>query len=403
MVELREHQKRVLDQLRTGAVLQGGVGSGKSITALAYYYIYELGGSIEPFTKPTKNVSLCIITTAQKRDKLEWDEECLNLLLSRDRDLSINNIGVTIDSWNNIGKYVDLENTFFIFDEQRLVGSGAWVKAFLKITKKNHWILLSATPGDVWMDYVPVFIANGFYKNRTEFIVKHVIYSRFSKYPKIDRYVNVEELIKNRNSVIVNMLFKHDAEISTEIINVEYDEKLMTRVVKDRWNVFKDRPIRNASELAYTQRRIINSDPSRTRALKKSLIKHPCMIVFYNFDYELDILRDFCRHNDIPYSEWNGHKHEKILSGDKWLYLVQYTSGAEGWNCVTTDTVFLYSQNYSYRITTQAMGRINRLNSPFKILHYIKPISTARLDAAITKALDNKQDFNELSYISSIA
>jgi len=398
MVELREHQALVLDQLRTGVILQGGVGSGKSITALAYYYIYELGGTIKPQSLPKNTKSLYIITTAQKRDKLEWDAECARFSLSTNTDVSIGNVKVVIDSWNNIGKYTDVEDAFFIFDEQRLVGSGAWVKAFLKITKQNRWILLTATPGDVWIDYAPVFIANGFYKNRTEFIVKHVVYSRYSKYPKIHHYVNTGELIKHRDAVVVQMTYQHEIHIHKEVLTASYDEKLMERVIKKRWNIFTSKPIRNPGELCSVQRALVNSDPSRLDLLKDVHAKHPKLIVFYNFNYELYSLRAFLEKEQIRYAEWNGHKHNPVPEDDNWVYLVQYTAGAEGWNCVTSNAILFYSQNYSYKTKIQAEGRINRLNTPYTDLYYYYILSKAAIDLSIGKALTNKRNFNEKEY-----
>ena len=206
---LYNYQMDAVNKMRNGCILNGGVGSGKSRTGL-YYYFKEQGGSIDPDYVPMKPrpKDLYIITTARKRDTLEWEGELAPFLLSTypNQNQFYGN-KVIVDSWNNIGKYSDIKGAFFIFDEQRVVGSGAWVKSFLKITKVNEWILLSATPGDTWMDYIPVFIANGFYKNKTEFCREHVVYSRFSKYPKVDRYLNTGRLIRLRNNILVDMDF----------------------------------------------------------------------------------------------------------------------------------------------------------------------------------------------------
>jgi hypothetical protein len=398
MVELREHQKLALDQLRTGAILQGGVGSGKSITALAYYYKYELGGSINPISKPKHTKTLCIITTAKKRDGLEWDAELARFSLSTNEEVSIGGNKVIIDSWNNIGKYADLENAFFIFDEQRLVGYGAWSHSFIKITKKNKWVLLTATPGDTWIDYLSVFIANGFYKNKTEFIIRHVTYTRFAKYPKIDHYRNTEELIAHRDSIVVPMSYEHPIHIHKEDLLSSYDEKQMEVITKKRWNIFENKPIKNAGELAFTQRKLVNSDSSRLELVKDIYKKHQKLIVFYNFNYELYALREFLEANRISYREWNGHHHNQLPETNKWIYLVQYTAGAEGWNCIATNAMLFYSQNYSYKILVQAQGRINRLNTPFEDLYYYYIKSNSFIDQMISKALNNKKNFNEREY-----
>ena len=402
-IELRPYQLEAVKRMRNGCILCGGVGSGKSRTALAYYFI-ENGGSINPEKYiPMKNPKdLYIITTARKRDTLEWEGEFGPFLISTNDDTNYYDNKVVIDSWNNIKKYVDVTDAFFIFDEQRVVGSGAWVKSFLKITKHNNWILLSATPGDSWQDYIPVFIANGFYKNRTEFIREHVVYSRFTKYPKIDRYLNTGRLIRLRNRILVDMDFKRQTIPHHEDVYCDYDILTYKSIGKDRWNPYKNEPIVNASELCYTWRKLVNSDESRQTALLDICADHPRVIVFYNFDYELDILKSLVYINDgdaMDVAEWNGHKHQEIPKTDKWVYLVQYTAGCEGWNCIRTDTIVFYSQNYSYKVLEQARGRIDRMNTPYINLYYYHLKSRSSIDIAISRALKNKKNFNEMRFV----
>ena len=398
-VGLYDYQLKAIEQMRNGCILCGGVGTGKSRTALGYYFKKnggELGKDYVPMKKPQ---DLYIITTARKRDTFEWEGDMSPFLLSSDPKLNIYSNKVVIDSWNNIGKYEKAENAFFIFDEQRLVGNGAWVKTFLKIAKVNDWILLSATPGDTWSDYIPVFIANGFYKNRTEFVREHVIYSRFTKFPKIDRYTNTGRLTRLRNKILVDMDFNRKTIPHHEDVFCSYDVTSYKTMIKTRWNPWKDIPIQNASELCYSLRKIVNSDDSRQASLLELLEKHPKAIIFYNFDYELEILKDIYYGEDVQLAEWNGHKHQEIPKGDKWIYLVQYTSGCEGWNCITTDTIIFYSQNYSYKVLKQAEGRIDRLNSPYRDLYYYHLRSRSGIDLAITKSLIQKKKFNEGKFV----
>ena len=218
-----DYQLEAVQNMSNGCILNGGVGSGKSRTAL-YYYFTTHGGKIDinKYIKMKDVKDLYIITTARKRDTLEWESEMGPFMLSKSEP-KLYKHNIVIDSWNNIKKYVGVQNAFFIFDEQRVVGSGTWVKSFLKIAKQNEWILLSATPGDTWSDYIPVFIANGFYKNKTEFSREHIIYSRFSKYPKIDRYINTGRLIRLRNKILVNMDFQRTTIPHHEYVYVNYN------------------------------------------------------------------------------------------------------------------------------------------------------------------------------------
>lgn len=394
-IKLKDYQAEALNRMKNGCILCGGVGSGKSITSLAYYF-QEQGGNVVNKYSPMKNPrDLYIITTARKRDTLEWEGELAHFLLSTHPEVSYYKNKVTVDSWNNIKKYANVYGAFFIFDEQRVVGSGAWVKAFLKITKKNRWILLSATPGDTWSDYIPVFVANGFYKNKTEFTREHVVYSRFSKYPKIDRYLGEGHLRKLRDDILVDMDFQRQTVAHHEDVFAPYDIATYKDVVKKRWNVFDNCPIKNASEMCYLLRKIVNSDSSRLTMLLDIVKKHPRVIVFYNYDYELDILKGACYGKDVKVAEWNGHKHQPIPESKRWVYLVQYAAGAEGWNCITTDTVVFYSQNYSYKIMQQSAGRIDRMNTPYTDLYYYHFKSRSSIDLSIARTLKDKKKFNE--------
>ena len=396
---LYDYQMDAVNRITNGCILNGGVGSGKSRTGL-YYYFKEQNGSINPDYIPMKNPKdLYIITTAMKRDKLEWDGELANFRLSTNQELNYYKNKVIIDSWNNIKKYSDITDSFFIFDEDRVTGYGAWVKSFLKISKHNNWIILSATPGDTWQDYIPVFIANGFYKNKTEFAREHIVYSRFTKYPKIDRYIGTGKLIRLRNQILVNMDFERHIIQHHEDIYVQYDISKYKDAIRTRWDPFKDQPIQQASDLCYILRRIVNSDESRQVKLLELLEDIPRAIIFYNFDYERNILLNLGYEEGTEIAEWTGHAHQEIPRSDKFVYLVQYAAGCEGWNYIGTDTIIFYSQSYSYKVMAQAAGRIDRLNSPYKHLYYYHLKSRSGIDLAISKALETKKIFNETKFI----
>ena len=402
-IGLYDYQIDAVKRMKNGCILNGGVGSGKSRTALAYYYLRNggdpaslCGDNYIPMDDPPKD--LYIITTARKRDTLEWDGDMGPFLLSTHTDINLYCNKVVVDSWNNITKYKEVTGAFFIFDEDRVTGSGVWVKSFLKIAKSNEWIILSATPGDTWQDYIPVFLANGFYKNKSEFIREHIVYSRFSKFPKVDRYLNTGRLIRLRNNILIDMDFHRDTIPHHEDVYVSYDISAYKDICRNRWNPWEDRPIENAAEFCYSLRKLVNTDEARQVALLQISEKHPKAIIFYNFDYELDILKKLYYGEDFEIAEWNGHKHQEVPKGEKWVYLVQYTAGNEGWNCVRTDTIIFYSQNYSYKVMTQAAGRIDRLNTPYKDLYYYHIKSHSGIDLAISKALKNKKKFNERKF-----
>lgn len=378
-----KHQKEALAKMHDGCILWGGVGSGKSRVALGYYVMTE------------QHEDIYVITTAKKRDSLDWQGEAAKFGIGKELNATLAGV-LTIDSWNNIEKYVDVKDAFFIFDEQRVVGSGKWVRSFLKIAKKNRWVMLSATPGDTWLDYIPVFVANGFYKNRTQFKREHVIYEPFSKYPKVRDYVGIQKLARLRSEVVVHMKYAHEAVRRPRTIWVDHDKDLLRRVQKDRWHVYEERPLKNMAELFYVMRKVVNSDPSRLSALLELLENCKRLVVFYNFDYELEILRSL--QNAYMFAEWNGHKHQPIPDTETWVYAVQYTAGSEGWNCTVTNSMAFWSLTYSYKQWEQAHGRTDRMNTPFSELLYYNFRSRSMIDSAIYKALSEKKNFNESAY-----
>lgn len=392
-MELMQHQKDAIRQLGNGKILYGSVGTGKSATVLGYYMEHEAPKDIY------------VITTAKKRDSLDWLGEAAKFAIGDTRDATIAGT-INIDSWNNIGKYVDIDGAFFVFDEQRLVGRGAWVKSFLKIAKKNNWVLLSGTPGDNWLDYAPVFIANGWYKNITDFKRQHVLYEPYVKFPKVKGYLGQKKLERLRNDILVEMPYVKHTERVMNWMDVDYDRDLYNRIRKERWNFEENRPVKDVAELFRLLRRVVNTDPSRLNLVLKLLKTHPRLIIFYNFNYELDILRllggSFFNDGSYEVAEWNGHRKDPVPESDRWVYLVQYVAGAEGWNCVSTDAMVLYSLTYSYKNFEQALGRIDRLNTPYSTLYYYLMLTNSDIDRSIRSALDSKQSFNERDFMRKL-
>lgn len=399
-MDLDQGQMQAVDRLKNGTILVGKVGSGKSRTALTYFYCKECGGSIcinqkGQYSPPSNPKDLYIITTAKKRDDKEWHKELIPFKLYPIENAPMK---IVVDSWQNLPKYSNVMNSFFIFDEQRLVSYGKWTKTFLRISKHNKWILLSATPADKWEDLAPIFIANGFYQNITEFRHKHCVYNTHVKWLQVSRYINQNRLRKLREMVYVDIEYTNERIRHDEKVIVNFDRDLYKLTMKTRWNTFDNSPIRNVSQFCYILRRIINSDNSRIEAVKELLVEHPKVIIFYNFDYELDLLRTMAKDIGYAKAEWNGHIHQPVPNGSEWIYLVQYTAGAEGWNCITCNTIIFFSQNYSYKTMVQAAGRIDRRNSPFSDLYFYHLVSKANIDLAISKALASKKQFNERGF-----
>lgn len=368
------HQEEAVGKLKVGNILLGGVGSGKTYTSLFFYLKYF------------KHLPLLIITIPKKRDDGDWEQST--------RNLKISDSLVTVDSWNNIKKYKDIRKTFIIFDEQKASGYGTWAKTFITIASNNPWILLSATPGDKWEHYAPAFIANGFFKNITEFRERHIEYDNYVSYPKIKKYLNTARLEKMRRFITVPMPVERHTTRHRIIVDCEYDTDIYETVFKKRWNVYEDKPIENSSQMQHTIRKVVNNDATRKWAANWIMQLYHRIIIFYNYDFELGILIDICQETGLNYRQYNGHAHETVDDLDSWVYLVHYTSGAEAWENTECNTMMFYSLNYSWRIMEQCEGRIDRLNTPFKDLEYYYLESNAPIDRDIRRAVKNKKDFN---------
>lgn len=404
-VTYRPEQIQAVRQLQNGSILAGGVGSGKTLTSLAWYLTsvcnaasFKKGGSLAK-KKVKGSPTLYVITTAKKRDSLEWEEEAARLGLSTDPACSFTGSSIVVDSWNNIGKYSDREHAVFFFDEQRASGSGRWVKEFLKITRKNTWLLLSATPGDVWMDYLPVFMAHGFFRTRTEFMEDHVIFDRFAKYPKVKRYIGEAKLQRLRRSILVEMPVERHTTRERETVYCDYDRDLYKWVVKNRMDPWTEEPLRDAGGVCRILRKVVSDNDWRSAEAKRILSSNERVIVFYNYNYELDRILAVTESLGLPTAQWNGHRHDAIPAEPRWVYICQYTSAAEGWNCTNTDTVLFWSLNYSWRVTEQCEGRIDRLNTPYSRLKYYFLESHSSIDEAVRRSLSSKKVFNERAFV----
>ncbi len=273
----------------------------------------------------------------------------------------------------------------------------------VRFSRGNERSIVTAVYNRIAMDVasidMPVFIANGFYRNKTDFVSQHVVWDwRQPKYQRVERYLGIGRLIRLRKKILVDMDFSRKTISIHKDVIVEYDRALYKAICKERWNIWEERPIKNASEFCHALRRAVNQSEDRQRALLDIFRDHPRLIVFYNFDYELDILKGLDYGENVEVAEWNGHRHQPIPENGSWVYLVQYIAGAEGWNCILTDTIVFYSMNYGYRTLVQAPGRIDRLNTPFDRLYYYHLKSRSGIDLAIAAANREKKQFNEMRF-----
>ena len=229
--------------------------------------------------------------------------------------------------------------------------------------------------------------------------MEHIVYDRYAKFPKVSKYLNERKLNRLRDTILIDMKFDRHTVQHHHDITTEFDRKKYKEVMKNRWDPYKEQPIEQASGLCYVLRHIVNEDKTRAEAILDIYKKHPRLIIFYNFTYERDILIDLDYGEGVEVAEYNGLTHQPIPTGDKWVYIVNYMAGAEGWNSIQTNAIAFYSQTYSYKILQQSIGRIDRLNTPYTDLHYYHLKSKSAIDISINRALKQKKIFNARSFI----
>ena len=408
---LKPFQENCLERLSTGKVLAADTGAGKSIMSLAWYLSKEcasdehsLKSGAKAWTLYHGSPDLYIITTPKKRDSEEWESDLSKFNLVKGRNSKeMGEVNIFIDSWNNIKKYTEIKNSVFIFDEQRAVGSGTWAKSFVKIAKQNHWIMLSATPGDTWSDWCPLMIAKGYYPNRTAFFNKHAVYNPYVKYREIIRWDNTDELEYYRSKMLVTCRMekkttRHFEEVIADCSN-KYEVK---RAYKERTNPKTGEPFKSASELCAYTRNIINTDPTRSAVGLKIIQMYDRIIIFYTLTDELEGIKWACNKAGRKMYFYNGEIHDQVPTGNNWAYIVQYTAGSEAWNCTTCNAMLFWDLTYSYKQFKQATGRIDRLNTPYSDLYYYAIRSYMPLDLAIRRALREKKDFNSRGFLKSV-
>ena len=205
--------------------------------------------------------------------------------------------------------------------------------------------------------------------------------------------------MRNRRQILVPMVYKKVTERKRQLIYSEYNTDNYHKIMKERWNIFEDKPIENASELLQIIRKTVATDPDRKLNAKIMMDAHDRLIIFYNYNYERDVLIEIAEELGKEYFEWNGHAHEDIPDQEQWLYFVQYTAGAEGWNCISTNVIMFYSVNYSFRYMEQAEGRIDRINTPYNVLEYYYLTSHSQIEKDILSTVNRKKNFNASAWV----
>ena len=182
-------------------------------------------------------------------------------------------------------------------------------------------------------------------------------------------------------------------------IYCDYDHDLYKWVVKNRMDPWTNEPLRDAGGVCRILRKVVSDNDWRSDETLRLLASHERVIVFYNYDYELERILAVADRDGRPSAQWNGHRHDPVPRGERWIYICQYTSAAEGWNCTDTDTVLFWSLNYSWRVMEQCEGRIDRLNTPYSRLRYYFLESKSSIDEAIRRSLSLKKVFNERAFV----
>lgn len=96
------------------------------------------------------------------------------------------------------------------------------------------------------------------------------------------------------------------------------------------------------------------------------------LIVFYNFNSELERLKEICEKFDKPTSEVNGAKHDltNYNDCDNSVTLVQYQAGSMGINLQLSNKIIYFTPPLSSELFEQSKKRIHRIGQNHPCFYY---------------------------------
>lgn len=118
------------------------------------------------------------------------------------------------------------------------------------------------------------------------------------------------------------------------------------------------------------------------------------VVVFYNFDSELDTLKTLVK--DRPIAEVNGHTNTEQIyhDNDNCVLFVQYQAGARGLNLQDGNKIIYYSLTLSSDLFEQSKKRIHRIGTKYPCFYWILQTKDS-VEESIYKSLNRQEDYNE--------
>lgn len=120
------------------------------------------------------------------------------------------------------------------------------------------------------------------------------------------------------------------------------------------------------------------------------------LIVFYNFNNELEQLKYVCDALERPYSVVNGTDKD-LYAYDNFngsITLIQYQAGAMGLNLQKANKIIYFTPPLSSELYEQSKKRIHRIGQQFSCFYY-NLICTGSVEEKIYKTLEMRKDYTE--------
>ena len=427
-MRLFDYQQQIVDEkYEDSKALFMQMGTGKTFVSMAFFEKSERA----------KLLVVCLATKVDDwnrdlTDELGLDEVVsLNKGTKKNRELMEDAQYLVISfesSWRldkELVAWVD-DDTYIIVDEShKIKNPSSKVGKFMRKlgAKTDYKTILTGTPqSNGYIDYYNQFHFLGYLDmNQTNFKKRYAItqmmqYGAGPIFQEIIGYRNTEELDEmiHNHSVFYDRKLD-DEELPDEIPVYFPSYPKYRKISNDKVYEFKDGTLEIYDTLGagvMLQRQLASgyiSKGGNTEVLDKSKLDwmrdflegyDERVVVFYNYNAELEQLKQLLERLDRPYSEYNGHRKDlrAFQESSEGVVLANYGSASTGINdFVIASTMVMYSLTTSYIDFEQAKKRIDRIGQTKKPLFYFL-IMKGTIDARVYHSLQEGKDFDERMY-----
>ena len=402
-IKLYPHQVRALEKT-------------KNFNHVAYYLDMGLGKTFvgsEKLKMLNTNHNLIVCQKSKLQDWYEhmktYYPEYNTFIYSKTREIPPKSvIIINYDLvWRRPELLTTLKNFTLMLDESSLIQNEKSNRSkFILKMKPTNVILLSGTPtGGKYEQLWSQLKLLGWN------ISKRLYWDEFIKFVKIDvggfpikkvtGYKNVDRLKdKLRTHGAIFMKSDEVFQLPKQIENIikvdntkEYKKFNKDRLIKiDDTELVGDTSL---TKMLYLRQLSSQYNSNKTAALKDLLEStNDRVIVFYNFDKELEIIQEICNKLEKPISMINGH--EKNLKNftecNDCVLLGQYQAAAMGLNLQLSNKIIYFSLPLQSELFMQSKKRIHRIGQE-KTCFYWYLITKNSIEEQIFETLKQRRDY----------